>query len=98
MGDNEITYLHPAPELPVTTPNPLGHKFHHYDVLTDSAHNVGAALSAGSHRQLQCQTRWSIVSDVGDDKTTSVACQADEVLTGCSSVKEVRMFDCDIID
>ncbi|XP_013401398.1 uncharacterized protein LOC106167222 [Lingula anatina] len=38
-------------------------------------------LSSG----LTCVNRWSGHSDIGDDKPTDVSCNADEIMTGCSS-------------
>ncbi|CAG5132473.1 unnamed protein product, partial [Candidula unifasciata] len=46
---------------------------------------IGHGTSTSQSQQLQCVSRRSAVSEVGDEKTASVSCNAGEVLTGCSS-------------
>ena len=52
----------------------------------DNLRDIGSAHSTSSSDQLQCISRASQWSEVGDDKMVGVSCQGDEVLTGCSSV------------
>ncbi|BFY97338.1 hypothetical protein BsWGS_00378 [Bradybaena similaris] len=46
---------------------------------------LGHATSTSQSQQLGCVSRRSPVSDVGDEKTATVSCNAGEILTGCSS-------------
>ncbi|CAG5133097.1 unnamed protein product, partial [Candidula unifasciata] len=46
---------------------------------------IGHGTSTSQSQQLQCVSRRSAVSEVGDEKTATVSCNAGEVLTGCSS-------------
>ncbi|CAG5133098.1 unnamed protein product, partial [Candidula unifasciata] len=46
---------------------------------------IGHGTSTSQSHQLQCVSRRSAVSAIGDEKTASVSCNAGEVLAGCSS-------------
>ncbi|BFY97339.1 hypothetical protein BsWGS_00379 [Bradybaena similaris] len=56
-----------------------------YETTSQNLQNLGQASSSSSSARLQCVTRWSQQSAVGDDVSVSVGCNAGEVLTGCSS-------------
>ncbi|CAG5133101.1 unnamed protein product, partial [Candidula unifasciata] len=47
--------------------------------------NGDGTASTSTSAKLSCVTRKSAESDVGDDMNADVACNSDEVLTGCSS-------------
>ncbi|KAJ8303896.1 hypothetical protein KUTeg_017479, partial [Tegillarca granosa] len=73
-----------VPDL-MTTPAPT-HKHH---VTHDGYHHLGQQTSSSTSATLQCATRYSTYSEIGDDKITSVACLQDEVLTSCSMITRV---------
>ncbi|CAG5119582.1 unnamed protein product, partial [Candidula unifasciata] len=46
---------------------------------------IGQATSTSQSQQLQCVSRRSPVSAIGDERTASISCNTGEVLAGCSS-------------
>ncbi|XP_064610905.1 uncharacterized protein LOC135475094 [Liolophura sinensis] len=67
-----------AAQIALATPPPL-----------QSVHTEPFALpveSMGKVGELSCITRWSEPSEVGNDKSTSVTCHADEIITDCGSI------------
>ncbi|XP_046331187.2 endo-1,4-beta-xylanase 3-like [Haliotis rufescens] len=67
-----------------TTIDPFVHVTHAIQVSHNNEHIVGHMSSDANNTDIQCVTRWSAVSDVGDDKPTYAYCERDEVMTGCS--------------
>ncbi|KAH9520346.1 hypothetical protein Btru_060574 [Bulinus truncatus] len=57
-----------------------------HETTSNGLWTMGHATSTSTDHQLSCTTRWSAVSAVGDDKTVEVSCNANEILTGCSSL------------
>lgn len=76
-----------VPDL-MTTPAPT-HKHH---MTHDGYHHLGQQTSSSTSTSLQCTTRYSTFSEIGDDKTTSVACLQDEVLTSCSMITRDHQY------
>lgn len=76
--------------LPTSPPTtiPLQHTHH---VTHDHTSTLGHASSEHSaSNELICTTKYSGQSQVGDDQTAEVKCDAGDVMTGCSSVTLVR--------
>ncbi|KAH9520349.1 Anti-sigma-I factor RsgI6 [Bulinus truncatus] len=71
-------------QIPVK-PNPFAHVAVAHSTTSTGLKTEGQATSTSTAHQLTCATRWSSVSEVGDDKTAEVSCVANEILTGCSS-------------
>ncbi|KAL4233814.1 hypothetical protein ACF0H5_008492 [Mactra antiquata] len=73
------------PPLP-TTVDPL---YHNHHVSHEHAHTLGhASFTQSGANDLSCTTKYSGLSQVGDDQTASVSCDAADVMTGCSSVTQ----------
>ncbi|CAL1545357.1 unnamed protein product [Lymnaea stagnalis] len=73
-----------AIQIPVKT-DPFAPVAVAHTVVSTGLYTVGQATSTSSSHQLTCATRWSGVSEVGDDKTAEASCNDGEILTGCSS-------------
>ncbi|XP_046574253.1 endo-1,4-beta-xylanase 1-like [Haliotis rubra] len=68
-----------------TTVDPFVHITHPVQVSHNNEHVIGHMSSGAHNTDIQCATRWSGFSQVGDDKMSYAFCQGDEVMTGCSS-------------
>ncbi|XP_046337947.2 endo-1,4-beta-xylanase 3-like [Haliotis rufescens] len=68
-----------------TTVDPFVHVTHPVQVSHNNEHVIGHMASRAHNTDIQCVTRWSGFSEVGDDKKCYAYCQGDEVMTGCSS-------------
>ncbi|CAL1542285.1 unnamed protein product, partial [Lymnaea stagnalis] len=71
-------------QLPVQH-NPFASVAVTHSTTSAGLRNEGTATSTSTSHQLACVTRWSAVSEVGDDKAVEVSCNANEILTGCTS-------------
>ncbi|CAL1542287.1 unnamed protein product [Lymnaea stagnalis] len=71
-------------QLPVQH-NPFASVAVTHSTTSAGLRNEGTATSTSTSHQLSCVTRWSGVSEVGYNKITEVSCNANEILTGCTS-------------
>lgn len=64
---------------------------HH--VTTDNEEMLGHVMSSKGTGDFSCTTRYSELSEIGDDKTVDVMCDDGEVMTDCSMVTKVNKLN-----
>ncbi|XP_064609211.1 uncharacterized protein LOC135473294 [Liolophura sinensis] len=86
-GDGHTISVSPKPTLP-----PFISGGHSHKEFTINPRTVGHSTS-GSGDSLQCVSRYSGLSQVGDDQKASISCEDGEVMTSCSmQTKDNRDF------
>lgn len=77
-------------EISIPTPRPTSQPVQHvHHVSMDNEETLGRVMSSGDTSEFTCTTRYSALSEIGDDKTTDVRCEDEEIMTDCSMITEV---------
>lgn len=72
------------------TPRPTSQPTEHvHHVVTNGEEVLGHVTSVTESSEFNCSTRYSPLSEVGDDKMAEVTCENGEVMTDCSMVTKV---------
>ncbi|XP_076465389.1 uncharacterized protein LOC143297101 [Babylonia areolata] len=73
-----------ASTVPLNSP-PAEHDYVPQCISHRAARSLGTGSTSATQSTLTCRTVFSSTSGTGENDTTSVSCDADELMTGCSS-------------